>query len=190
MLQERVATGTIWLAFSFGGLWLGRQYAKNAVTLTSKDKSSREELEQTDYACELKDGQAEVGELEAANEIKVKTLKEMCGAAYRVIPTSQETIKTSDTIKASGTLMCSVCEKDFELDVHLRFEGFFRADSHQGEKCPHCGALIDIYGLSTSLKESEPKFWILVLRRTAYAFPLAGSGAFRFIVKRAQVIGS
>ena len=139
------------------------------------------------YACELKDARGEVGELEAANEIKVSTLREMCGAAYRLISTPQETIKVSDRIKASGTLTCSVCKKDFELDVQLEFEGFFRSDSHQNEKCPQCGALIDIYGVCTEQEGGEAKFWILVLRNTVPAG--APHGTFSLVLRNARIVG-
>lgn len=170
----------------FGGFRLVKKYAKSAATITSKDKSSQEEMEQTDHPCELKHGKSELDELEKANIIGRRSLSENCGAVYRVLSKSQRHINKSDKVHAMGTLNCSVCAKNFKVDFEVAFKGYFDVGSKQLTKCIHCGSSIQITGHATEIVKGKPKFWLIVLRETA---PVnAHQGEFRLVFNSLSAI--
>jgi len=119
----------------------------------------------------FEEAKAEQGDLVAANEVGWEDLREI--GVYRILPSRGRKIEDSDALMASGTLTCSVCQKDFPVDFKVGMGGFFDAPSKHISKCPHCSSTTRIVGLSTEVEKGNEKYWLLVHRETG---PAGASG--------------
>lgn len=165
-------------------------YARKALDCFAQPRSDAEQpsaaRHESQCSCDLREARDEVHELEATNQIKRETLQQVCGIAYRVLPSPGVIVKEDNRLRARATLTCSVCADEMEVQLDVRFGGLFRADSHCVIECSRCGSAIDIYGLSTKLGHGEPKAWLLVLRHTAPAG--SRGGAFKLVAKNARIV--
>jgi len=119
----------------------------------------------------FKEAKAEQGDLVAANEVGWEDLREI--SVYRVLPLRGQRIEDGDVLMASGTLTCSVCQRDSPVNFKVGMEGFFDAPSKHISRCPHCSSTTRIVGLSTEVEEGKEKYWLLVHRETG---PAGASG--------------
>ena len=122
-------------------------------------------------ACKFWEAKAEQEDLVAANEIGWEDLREI--GVYRVLPSRGQKIEEGDALIASGTLTCSVCQKDFPVDFKVGMEGFFDAPSKHISRCPHCSSTTRVVGLSTEVEKGKEKYWLLVHRESG---PAGASG--------------
>jgi hypothetical protein len=127
------------------------------------------------FPCKLVSAQEQGAiQLEMSGNIKKESLKEVCGSVFEIVPTCDQKIKPSDTMKGKGTLICSVCGNGVPLDFSITLKGFLEAESSIQKQCPHCNSIIRIVGLSTE-NEDENLFWFLVMRETQPASAIHGT---------------
>ncbi|MFB0566108.1 MAG: hypothetical protein ACETWK_10585 [Candidatus Aminicenantaceae bacterium] len=112
----------------------------------------------------FKEAKQEQEDLALANEVSLDNLVEM--NVYRIFPMQEQKIGDEDMITANGTIICSVCEKEYPVDFKVGFRGFLNFYSKHSVECPHCSSITRIVGVKTEVKKGEEKFWILAHRET------------------------